>query len=125
MGNGGAVLVLLMLFMAVTSTGSAEQIAVSSLFAYDVYRAYFNRKATGKDVRPLPPQSLPKRSGSIHRHCFYAIRLPDTGIERMSALSTRAGGRLGAPSCPEFRPAACRAVGCQGTARKGARACRS
>lgn len=51
MGKGGATLVLLMLFMAVTSTGSAEQIAVSSLFAYDVYRSYINRKATGKDVR--------------------------------------------------------------------------
>ena len=51
MGKGGAALVLIMLFMAVTSTGSAEQIAVSSLFAYDVYREYFNREATGKDVR--------------------------------------------------------------------------
>ncbi len=28
----------IMLFMAVTSTGSAELIAVSSLFSYDVYR---------------------------------------------------------------------------------------
>lgn len=51
MGKGGAALVLIMLFMAVTSTGSAEQIAVSSLFAYDVYREYINRNATGKDVR--------------------------------------------------------------------------
>lgn len=51
MGKGGAALVLIMLFMAVTSTGSAEQIAVSSLFAYDVYREYWNRDATGKDVR--------------------------------------------------------------------------
>lgn len=45
---------LIMLFMAVTSTGSSEQIAVSSLFAYDVYREYFNREATGKDVRSFP-----------------------------------------------------------------------
>lgn len=51
MGKSGAALVLIMLFMAVTSTGSAEQIAVSSLVAYDVYREYFNPKATGKDVR--------------------------------------------------------------------------
>lgn len=76
MGKGGAALVLIMLFMAVTSTGSAEQIAVSSIFAYgmlslffcvgwdvsgmaeddlehcfaDVYREYFNKNATGKDV---------------------------------------------------------------------------
>jgi Na+/proline symporter len=53
MGKAGGILVLIMLFMAVTSTGSAEQIAVSSLFAYDVYRAYINKKATGSDVRLL------------------------------------------------------------------------
>lgn len=37
MGKGGAALVLIMLFMAVTSTGSAEQIAVSSLFSYGMF----------------------------------------------------------------------------------------
>jgi urea-proton symporter len=51
MGKGGAALILIMLFMAVTSTGSAEQIAVSSLVAYDVYATYINPKATGKQVR--------------------------------------------------------------------------
>ena len=50
MGSGGAVLILIMLFMAVTSTGAAEQIAVSSLVAYDVYRTYINKAATGKQV---------------------------------------------------------------------------
>lgn len=50
MGKGGAALILIMLFMAVTSTGSAEQIAVSSLYAYDVYATYINKKATGKQV---------------------------------------------------------------------------
>lgn len=50
MGKGGAVLILIMLFMAVTSTGSAELIAVSSLLSYDVYRTYINPKATGKDI---------------------------------------------------------------------------
>lgn len=50
MGNGGAVLILIMLFMAVTSTGSAELIAVSSLFSYDVYKTYWNTNATGKDI---------------------------------------------------------------------------
>ncbi|CAN0239790.1 unnamed protein product [Scytosiphon promiscuus] len=39
-----------MLFMAVTSTGSAELIAVSSLISYDVYRAYINKDATGDDI---------------------------------------------------------------------------
>lgn len=42
LGNAGAGLILIMLFMAIVSTGSAESIAVSSLVAYDVYREYFN-----------------------------------------------------------------------------------
>lgn len=50
MGKGGAVWIFVMLFMAVTSTGSAELIAVSSLFSYDFYRTYINPKATGKDI---------------------------------------------------------------------------
>lgn len=50
LGKGGAVLILIMLFMAVTSTGAAEQIAVSSLVAYDVYRTYINKNATGKQI---------------------------------------------------------------------------
>jgi Na+/proline symporter len=39
-----------MLFMAITSTGSAEGIAVSSLVAYDIYKPYINPKATGKQI---------------------------------------------------------------------------
>ena len=50
MGEVGAVLVLTMLFMAVTSAGSAELIAVSSLITYDVYRTYKNPAATGKQL---------------------------------------------------------------------------
>lgn len=38
LGKSGAVWITIMLFMAVTSTGSAELIAVSSLFSYDLYR---------------------------------------------------------------------------------------
>lgn len=50
MGEVGAVLVLTMLFMAVTSAGSAELIAVSSLVTYDVYRTYKNPNASGKKL---------------------------------------------------------------------------
>jgi len=50
MGEIGAIMVLVMLFMAVTSAGSAELIAVSSLLTYDVYRTYKNPKATGKQL---------------------------------------------------------------------------
>lgn len=42
---------LLMVFMAVTSCGSAELIAVSSLLTYDVYKTYVHPAATGEEVR--------------------------------------------------------------------------
>jgi urea-proton symporter len=53
MGPGGCLLILIMLFMAVTSTGAAELIAVSSVIAYDVYRTYINPLATGKQIVDL------------------------------------------------------------------------
>lgn len=48
LGGGGAVAVLLIVFMAVTSASSAELIAVSSIFTYDIYQTYFNPGASGK-----------------------------------------------------------------------------
>ncbi len=50
MGEVGAIMVLTMLFMAVTSAGSAELIAVSSIITYDIYRTYKNPKASGKQL---------------------------------------------------------------------------
>jgi urea-proton symporter len=50
MGKGGAFLVALQLFMAVTSTANSEQLAVASLIAYDVYKRYINPNATGKQT---------------------------------------------------------------------------
>ncbi|KAL2632568.1 hypothetical protein R1flu_004047 [Riccia fluitans] len=50
MGKFGAILLLTMLFMAVTSAGSAELVAVSTLVTYDIYRTYINPKATGKQI---------------------------------------------------------------------------
>eukprot|EP00307_Rebecca_sp_RCC1486_P002653 CAMPEP_0119423020 /NCGR_PEP_ID=MMETSP1335-20130426/29384_1 /TAXON_ID=259385 /ORGANISM="Chrysoculter rhomboideus, Strain RCC1486" /LENGTH=281 /DNA_ID=CAMNT_0007448493 /DNA_START=1 /DNA_END=846 /DNA_ORIENTATION=+ len=41
---------MIMLFMAITSTGSAECIAVSSIVAYDIYYTYINPKATGDRI---------------------------------------------------------------------------
>lgn len=49
-GKGGAAGVLLITFMAVTSTISAQVIAVSSIITFDIYRQYFNRDATDRDV---------------------------------------------------------------------------
>lgn len=50
LGHAGAVLILVLLFMAITSTGSAESIAVSSLVAYDIYREYINPEASGQQI---------------------------------------------------------------------------
>lgn len=50
LGNSGSVLILVMLFMAVTSAASGEQIAVSSLIAFDVYRTYINPRASGTRI---------------------------------------------------------------------------
>jgi len=50
MGQAGGVLILVMLFMAITSTGSAECLAVSSLCTYDIYRTYINPDATGPQI---------------------------------------------------------------------------
>lgn len=50
LGKGGAVASLLLVFMAVTSASSAEYIAVSSIFTYDIYQTYFNPKASGKTL---------------------------------------------------------------------------
>ena len=50
LGKSGAAAITIMLFMAITSTGSAEQIAVSSLVSYDIYRKYINPKATGEQI---------------------------------------------------------------------------
>merc|ERR1719502_510120 len=49
-GSSGGILCMIQLTMAILSTGSAECIAVSSLMAYDIYRAYINPKATGKQI---------------------------------------------------------------------------
>merc|ERR1719231_1726621 len=42
LGSGGAFILLLQLFMAITSTGSAEIIAVASILTYDIYYTYIN-----------------------------------------------------------------------------------
>lgn len=48
----GAVMVIVMIFMAVTSSGASEMLAVSSLFTFDIYRRYINPK-----VSQTPPEN--------------------------------------------------------------------
>ncbi|RMZ70941.1 solute symporter family transporter [Pyrenophora seminiperda CCB06] len=50
LGQGGAVALLVVLFMAVTSCASAELIAVSSLLTFDVYKEYIAPKAEPKQL---------------------------------------------------------------------------
>lgn len=50
LGKGGAVLMLILLFMAVTSSTSAELIAVSSLLTFDIYKTYINPSARGSTL---------------------------------------------------------------------------
>ena len=46
LGKGGAVALLIVLFMAVTSCASAELIAVSSILTFDIYKTYVRPAAT-------------------------------------------------------------------------------
>jgi urea-proton symporter len=48
LGKGGAGASFLLVFMAVTSAMSAELIAVSSIFTYDIYQTYFHPQASGR-----------------------------------------------------------------------------
>lgn len=46
LGTGGARLMLLLLFMAITSATSAELIAASSLLTFDIYKTYIRPRAS-------------------------------------------------------------------------------
>lgn len=50
LGPGGAIALLLTLFMAVTSSSSSELIAVSSILTFDIYKTYFKPDASGKQL---------------------------------------------------------------------------
>ncbi|GBB97820.1 hypothetical protein RclHR1_03080009 [Rhizophagus clarus] len=50
LGKAGAFAVMVLVFMAVTSASSAELIAVSSIYTYDIYRTYIHSGALGKQV---------------------------------------------------------------------------
>ncbi|KAF2638663.1 SSS family solute:Na+ symporter [Massarina eburnea CBS 473.64] len=49
-GKGGAVAILLILFMACTSVASAQLIAVSSIVSFDVYGTYINKTPTNQQL---------------------------------------------------------------------------
>lgn len=61
LGDSGSVLILVLLFMAITATGASESIAVASLISYDIYRTYINKDATGDQIL------------SVSRYCIIAF----------------------------------------------------
>ncbi|KAJ3743138.1 Na+/solute symporter [Lentinula detonsa] len=80
MGKSGAVALLLVVFMAVTSAASAELIGVSSLFSYDIYRTYFRPRAEGPEIVKV----------SHYFICFWAIWMGAWAV-----ILNRAGVDLG------------------------------
>ncbi len=50
MGDFGAILILSILFTAVTAAGSSQLVSVSSLVTYDVFRTYIKPSATGREL---------------------------------------------------------------------------
>ncbi|OSX69523.1 hypothetical protein BU14_1430s0001, partial [Porphyra umbilicalis] len=50
LGSAGSAAILVMTFLAVTSSGASEQIAVSSIVAYDIYRTHINPRCSGAQV---------------------------------------------------------------------------
>lgn len=50
MGTGGAAAAILIVFMAVTSAMSAELIAVSTIWTYDIFQTYIRPQASGRTL---------------------------------------------------------------------------
>lgn len=58
LGEVGGILILTMLFTAVTCAGSAELVAFSSLFTFDVYRTYLKPSASGRQLMRVSKYSV-------------------------------------------------------------------
>ena len=50
MGDIGAILILTIIFTAVTAAGSSQLVSVSSLITYDVFRTYIKPSSTGREL---------------------------------------------------------------------------
>ena len=55
LGKSGGVLVIIITFMAVTSSGASEMVAISSLFTFDIYRKYINPRVRATSCLPVGP----------------------------------------------------------------------
>jgi urea-proton symporter len=96
LGHAGAVLILIMLFMAIVSTGAAESIAISSLVSYDIYRQYINPEATGAQI--LFVSRLTIVIFGLFMGCF-AILLNEIGLN-LGWVYLFMGVWIGSAVCP-------------------------
>lgn len=58
MGDMGAILILAIVFTAVTAAGSSQLVSVSSLMTYDVFRTYLKPSATGRQLMRVSRVSI-------------------------------------------------------------------
>ncbi|EXJ84011.1 hypothetical protein A1O3_04678 [Capronia epimyces CBS 606.96] len=81
LGQAGPAMYTIIAFMATTSALSAQLVAVSTIFSYDIYREYINKDATNVQMMrvnhggkfPLPTSHFPLRLPSLV--IFWAIFL--------------------------------------------------
>ncbi len=79
MGDMGAILILAIVFTAVTAAGSSQLVSVSSLMTYDVFRTYLKPSATGRELM---------------RVSRYAILLFGAGMGLMASMLFQLGVNL-------------------------------
>ena len=79
MGDMGAILILAIVFTAVTAAGSSQLVSVSSLMTYDVFRTYLKPSATGRELM---------------RVSRYAILLFGAGMGLMASMLFQLGVSL-------------------------------
>ena len=99
LGKGGAVLVIVICFMAVTSSGASEMVAVSSLFTFDIYRKYINPKVC---MLCPPPHPRVGSKALVISVCFLlTVASSDrSNMVRLSPLSR--AGRVRVPNGREW-----------------------
>lgn len=73
MGQGGAILMLILLFMAVTSSTSAELIAVSSLLTFDVYKTYIKPESSSVRLVQISHYGEPPQVHTFPQEGIYYI----------------------------------------------------
>ena len=85
LGSGGSFLILLQLFMAVAASAASEQIGVSSIVSYDIFKRYISPDASGKQILIVSPPGHPSVSRSSLAN--YPWCLPPVVFNQLTHLS--------------------------------------